>query len=89
MEKHENQFNSRTVQCKVMLIGKFCLENEKLVATHFYLQPTICHYPRIVGRYRIAVGRYRTGVLKLESTRSGLLRTSKISKIDPIVAKLC
>ena len=46
-------------------------------------------YPRIVARYGIAVGRYRTGVRNLKSTWSRLLRTSKISRIDPIAAKLC
>ena len=34
------------------------------------------------------VDRYRTKVPKLEATWLGLLRTSKISTIDPIVAKL-
>ena len=41
-----------------------------------------------VGRYRKTVGRYRIKVSKLESTWSGLLRTSKISRIDPIITKL-
>ena len=54
----------------------------------YYSSSPVSHYPRIVGRYRIAVGRYRTKVSNIESTRPGLLRTSKISRIDPIVAKL-
>ena len=46
-------------------------------------------YPRNVGRYRTTADRYHTKVVKLESTRSGLLRTSKITRIDSIFAKLC
>ena len=50
---------------------------------------TVGCYPRFVGRYRKTVGRYRTKVPTLESTWSGLLRTSKITRIDPIVTELC
>ena len=44
--------------------------------------------PENVGCYLRAVGCYRTKVSQLEATRFGLLRTPKISRIDPIVAKL-
>ena len=80
------RINSIVVQCKVVLIGKFGLSTDHPI---FICKPTICHYPRIVGRYRESVGCYRTKVLQLESTRSGLPRTSKITRIDPIVTKLC
>ena len=42
---------------------------------------------RTVGRYRRAVGCYRTKVSKTERTRSGLFKTSKISKIRPIASE--
>ena len=51
-------------------------------------EPIVGCYHGIVGRYRPPVGRYRTKLSKLESTRSGLYKTSKISRIDPVFTKL-
>ena len=42
---------------------------------------------RTVGRYRRAVGCYRTKISKNERTRPGLFITSKISKIGPIASE--
>ena len=60
-----------------------------LSETDVCLDPQSVAIPETVDRYLIAVGCYRTKVSKLESTQLGLLKTSKITRIDRIVAKLC
>ena len=55
----------------------------------YFLDPLVGRYPRTVGCYRSAVGRYRTKVPKLVTPWLELLGTSKISRIDPIIAELC
>ena len=83
--KNSNQLNSCTF--KVMVIEKFWLENWS--STHINLQ---AHYLSLSPNRRTLSPNSRPlshKVPKLESTRSEQLRTSKISRIDPVVTKLC
>ena len=68
------------------------LSISRIVTLSFWSTPILSvvgRYPRIVGRYRLAVSCYRVITPKHKSTLSGLSGTSKISKIGLIIAKLC
>ena len=72
------EFESTKSQSYVKLKKYFSIETD-----------ICCWYSRNYHLLSQTVGRYRTKVPKIEATRLGLLRTSKISTIDPIVAELC